>query len=74
MRKITLMFGLATTLVATAALARPPIADEIGEFYIYFDDAGNVVGQSAMDCEGKYYQSGVLTSRYSRGKAICNPR
>ncbi|MGK4005293.1 DUF6289 family protein [Sorangium sp. So ce1036] len=74
MRKITLLLGLATTLVATAALARPVIADEIGEFYIYFDAEGRVVGRSSMDCEGNYYESGVLTNRYSRGQAFCMPR
>lgn len=70
-KRLIAALGLALALYATAALARPPIADEIGEFYVYFDANGDVVGQSTMDCDGVYYQSGVLTSRYSSGKAFC---
>lgn len=75
MRNKTLTFGLglAAALYATTALARPPIADEIGEFYAYFDASGNQVGSTSMDCEGNFSQSGVLTARYSRGIAFCNP-
>ena len=70
-KRIVIGLGLALAVYATAALARPPIADEIGEFYVYFDASGNVVGESSMDCDGTYYQSGMLTSRYSSGHAFC---
>lgn len=65
--------GTAALLYATAAAARPPVADEIGEFYAYFDEAGQQVGSSSMDCEGNYAQGGVLTARYSNGYAFCPP-
>ncbi len=74
MRKsLPLALGLAAALVATAALARPPGPDEIGEFYVYFDEAGNVVGQAELSCDGIYSESGVRTSRYSAGHMICPP-
>jgi hypothetical protein len=72
MRKmIALTLGIA--LYAGTALARPPGPDEIGEFYVYFDTAGQVVGQASMDCDGNLHETGVRTSRYSVGYAICLP-
>lgn len=65
--------ALGSALFATAALARPPGPDQIGEFFVYFDAAGNVVGQASMDCSGVLHESGVRTSRYSTGYAICDP-
>ncbi len=68
-----LAFGAATLLYATLASARPPIADELGEFYFYYDDAGNQVGSSSVDCDGNFSQSGRLTARYGNGYAFCPP-
>ncbi|MGO1001526.1 DUF6289 family protein [Lysobacter sp. CA196] len=75
MRKsFALGLGLVAALVATVALARPPGPDEIGEFYVYFDAAGKVVGQAQLSCEGVYSESGVRTASYSAGHMVCNPR
>lgn len=74
MRKsFALGLGLAVAMVATAALARPPGPDEIGEFYVYFDAAGNVVGEAQLGCDGVYTESGVRTANYSVGHMICPP-
>lgn len=75
MRKsFALGLGLVAALVATTTLARPPGPDEIGEFYVYFDASGNVVGQAQMSCEGVLTESGIRTSSYSVGHLVCNPR
>lgn len=66
-----LAFGASALLYATIASARPPVADELGEFYAYFDESGNQVGSSSLDCDGNYSQSGRLTARYSNGYAFC---
>ena len=74
MRKsFALGLGLSAALVATAALARPPGPDEIGEFDFYFDAAGNVVGQAELSCSGVYTESGVRTAKYSSGHMVCPP-
>lgn len=74
MRKsFALGFGLAAAMVATVALARPPGPDEIGEFYFYFDAAGNEVGHAQLSCSGVYTESGVRTANYSAGHMICPP-
>lgn len=72
MRKmIALTLGIA--LYAGTALARPPGPDGIGEFYVYFDAAGQVVGEASMDCQGNLHETGARTNRYSVGYAICLP-
>ncbi len=71
-KNLLLALGLGALVYASSAFARPPIADEIGEFYFYYDEQGNAVGSTSMDCDGNFYQSGVLTSNYSRGIAFCN--
>jgi hypothetical protein len=68
---LILALGLAASLIATAALARPPGPDEIGEFYFYFDANGEIVGEASMDCNGNLFESGVRTNSYSSGHAIC---
>lgn len=74
MRKsFALGLGLTAALVATAALARPPGPDEIGEFYFYYDAANKVVGEARLSCDGKYSESGVRTANYSSGHLICPP-
>lgn len=65
--------GFAAALVATVALARPPGPDEIGEFYVYFDASGAVVGQAQLSCSGVYTESGVRTANYSAGHMSCPP-
>lgn len=72
MRKM-IALALGVTLYAGIALARPPGPDEIGEFYVYFDAAGQVVGEASMDCQGNLHETGVRTNRYSVGYAICLP-
>lgn len=72
--KTVLGLGLLAALIATAAFARPPGPEVAGEFYVYFDKNGEVVGHASLDCEGRYYQSGTLTNFYSNGYATCNPR
>lgn len=72
--KIALAIGLAASAIAATATAAYPGPDEIGEFYVYFDDSGNVVGRAAMDCEGNLTSSGRRTDNYSVGYAYCNPR
>jgi len=69
--KIVLALGLCAALAATVAFARPPGPDEIGEFYVYFDATGQVVGEASMDCDGTLHEWGVRTSRYSAGHAFC---
>ena len=61
-RKTALTLGLLAALVATAAIARPPGPDEIGEFYFYFDQNGEIVGSASLDCEGNLYESGIRTN------------
>lgn len=74
MRKsFTFGLGLAAALVATVALARPPGPDEIGEFYVYFDASGAVVGEAQLSCSGVYTESGIRTARYSAGHMMCPP-
>lgn len=74
MRKsFALGLGLSAALVATAALARPPGPDEIGEFYVYFDAAGTVVGQAELSCSDVYTETGVRTAKYSSGHMSCPP-
>lgn len=71
--KIVLTLSLLAAIAATAAIARPPGPDQIGEFYYYFDKNGQVVGNASLDCQGNYYESGIRTNFYSNGYAICNP-
>ena len=76
MRKTTrtiIALALGIALYAGAALARPPGPDQIGEFYVYFNAAGQVVGEASMDCQGNLHETGVRTSRYSVGYAFCPP-
>lgn len=70
---LILALGLAASLVATVALARPPGPDEIGEFYFYFDANGKIVGSASMDCDGNLFEEGIRTNSYSSGHAVCNP-
>lgn len=72
-RKTALVFGLLAAIAAGVAIARPPGPDEIGEFYFYFDQDGNIVGSASLDCEGNLYESGIRTDFYSSGHAVCNP-
>lgn len=71
--KTRLAIGLTLAAIATAAFARPPGPDQLGEFYYYFDDSGQTVGTASIDCDGVYRESGVRTNRYSNGYAFCNP-
>jgi hypothetical protein len=72
-KNVLLALGAAALVYASSAFARPPIADEIGEFYFYYDEQGNEVGSTSMDCDGNFSQSGELSARYSRGYLICPP-
>lgn len=72
-KKLLLALGLGALVYASSAFARPPIADEIGEFYFYYDEQGNEIGSTSMDCDGNFSQSGELGARYSRGYLICPP-
>lgn len=72
MRRL-IALGLGAALFAGSALAIPPGPDEIGEFYVYFNASGQVVGQASMDCDGVLHETGVRTNRYSAGHAVCNP-
>lgn len=72
MRKMIIV-ALGIALYAGAALARPPGPESIGEFYVYFNAAGQVVGEASIDCQGSLHQSGVRTNSYSIGYAICLP-
>lgn len=72
-KKLALACITAAALYATVAFARPPGPDQIGEFYFYFDEQGEVVGSASLDCDGVYSESGVRTNHYSNGFAICNP-
>ena len=44
-----------------------------GQIYEYFDDAGNHVGHSAIDCHGNIEKWGRATRRYETGYYICDP-
>ena len=72
-KNLLFALGLGALVYASSAFARPPIADEIGEFYFYFDQDGNIVGSASLDCEGNLYESGIRTNSYSSGHAVCNP-
>ncbi|MFC3550248.1 hypothetical protein ACFOLC_04395 [Lysobacter cavernae] len=72
--KTALSLGLLAALVATAAFARPPGPAVAGEFYVYFDQSGEVVGRASIDCLGEFHQTGKATNFYSNGYAVCNPR
>ncbi len=69
-----LLLALATALVIGAAAAAAPGPTAIGEFYYYFDAAGNTIGYRAIDCHGNYTAWGKTSTRYSNGYALCLPR
>ncbi|MFZ5638209.1 MAG: DUF6289 family protein [Pseudomonadota bacterium] len=69
--RIALAFGAA--LAIGAAVAAAPGPTSIGEFYYYFDAAGNTIGYRAIDCNGNYTAWGKTSARYSNGYALCLP-
>ncbi|AWV07958.1 DUF6289 family protein [Marilutibacter maris] len=71
-RKIVLMLGLAATVAAGAAIAAIGPTGP-GQFYYYFDDAGQVVGYSAIRCDGSRESWGKGTHNYSDGYFLCEP-
>ncbi|WP_425493464.1 DUF6289 family protein [Marilutibacter chinensis] len=44
-----------------------------GQFYYYFDDAGQLVGYSTIRCDGNRESWGKATRNYSDGYFICDP-
>lgn len=69
-----LLLALAAALIIGTAAAAAPGPTAIGEFYYYFDAAGNTIGYRAIDCHGNYTAWGKTSTRYSNGYALCLPR
>lgn len=44
-----------------------------GQFYYYYDDNGQVVGYSAIHCDGTREAWGKATRNYADGYFICDP-
>ena len=62
---------LISSLFAFQALATGPTPDELGEFYVYYDEEGNGVGRASMDCEGNIGGGGQVTENYYHGYFSC---
>lgn len=72
MRKTALALGLfAATAAGIAFAAVGPTGP--GQFYYYFDNAGQVVGYQAIDCQGNHTSWGKFTRNYADGVFICDP-
>ena len=49
----------------------PPVPDQPGEWYVYYDVDGARVGRASMDCEGNLGGSGIATEDYITGMIAC---
>ena len=73
MRKSALLgLGLATLAVAGAAIAAIGPTGP-GQFYYYYNDAGQVVGYQAIRCDGSREAWGKATRNYADGYFLCDP-
>lgn len=72
MRKTALILGLVATTVAGYAIAAIGPTGP-GQFYYYYDSAGNVVGYQAIDCHGNHTSWGKFTKNYADGVFLCDP-
>lgn len=70
---------LALSLAASAPAASvpaqayfvPPVPDQPGEWYVYYDAYGARVGRASMDCDGNLGGSGIATEDYITGMITC---
>lgn len=67
-----LLLGIATAAVIGSAIAAVGPTGP-GQFYSYYDDAGKVVGYSAIHCDGTAEAWGKRTRNYADGVFICDP-
>jgi len=73
MRKhFALGLGLAALAAAGAAIAAIGPTGP-GQIYTYYDDAGAVVGQSSIHCDGTPESWGKFTKNYGVGYYLCDP-
>ncbi|MBW8849225.1 MAG: hypothetical protein JF600_00465 [Xanthomonadales bacterium] len=72
-RGTRIALALAAACAIGAAVAAAPGPTHNGEFYYYFDTAGNTVGYRAINCDGTYVSWGKTSTRYSNGYMICDP-
>jgi hypothetical protein len=49
----------------------PPVPDQPGEWYVYYDADGARVGRASMDCDGNLGGSGTATEYYITGLIDC---
>jgi len=71
-RKIAWTVGLMAAAVMGVALAAIGPTGP-GQFYYYYDDAGQVVGYSAIRCDGTRESWGKATHHYADGYFLCDP-
>ncbi len=67
-----LLLGIATAAAIGSAIAAVGPTGP-GQFYYYYDDAGKVVGYSAIRCDGTAEAWGKPTRNYADGVFICDP-
>lgn len=61
--KRTLRLGLAGALLAAAGIVLAvPGPSKPGDYYVYRDDSGAVVGRSWIDCKGERFDEGTPTA------------
>ncbi|GEM_PF-726089 len=68
-----LALAIATSFLIGIAVAAAPGPTSNGEFYYYFDAAGNTIGYRAINCNGIRTGWGKTSVRYSNGYALCLP-
>lgn len=64
-------FAAAIAVSAYAYAAVGPTGP--GQFYRYYDDAGQLVGYQAIHCDGTREAWGTFTRNYADGIFICDP-
>lgn len=71
-RKSAIALGLAAAAAMGAAIAAVGPTGP-GQFYYYYNDAGQVVGYQAIHCDGTREAWGKFTRNYADGYFICDP-
>ncbi|RPE77289.1 DUF6289 family protein [Vulcaniibacterium tengchongense] len=71
-KRIRWTLGLSAAMAMGAAIAAIGPTGP-GQFYYYFDDAGNVVGYQAIGCDGSREAWGTFTRNYQDGYFLCEP-
>ena len=65
-RKSPIILGvIASAVIGMAYAGNLPTLP--GEFYIYYNQAGEVVGTALADCDGQPIIEGTVTNKYRKG-------